>query len=60
VDEAEAARFEAVLSGSGGHVEVAARRAEYQAEGWKRFDPEAPALKTTDVQAERKRRVRVS
>ncbi len=61
VDESEAARLEAVLAGSGGHVDVAARRAEYQAEGWNRFDPAAPAYTASDVQAERKRRrVRVS
>lgn len=60
VDEAEAARFEAVLA-SGGHVDVAARRAEYQAEGWNRFDPAAPAYTASDVRAERsRRRVRVS
>ena len=61
VEESEAARLEAVLAGSGGHVDVAARRAEYQAEGWNRFDPAAPAYTASDVQAERKRRrVRVS
>ena len=59
VDEGQAARLEAVLA-SGGHVDVAARRAEYRSEGWNRFDPEAPALTATDVQTERKRRVRVS
>ena len=60
VEEAEAERFEAVLA-DGGQVDVAARRTEYQAVGWKRFDPAAPALTATDVQAERsRRRVRVS
>jgi hypothetical protein len=59
VDEGQAASLESVLSGSG-HVDVAARRTEYRSEGWDRFDPEAPALTATDVQAERKRRVRVS
>jgi hypothetical protein len=60
VDESQAARLEAALATSGGHVDVAARRSEYQSEGWSRFDPAAPALTATDVQAERKRRVRVS
>jgi uncharacterized membrane protein len=59
VDEGQAARVESVLA-SGGHVDVAVRRSEYQSEGWSRFDPAAPALTATDVQAERKRRVRVS
>lgn len=59
VEETEAARLEAVLAG-GGHVDVAARRAEYQSEGWNRFDPAAPAYTASDIQAERKRRVRVS
>jgi hypothetical protein len=40
-------------------VDVAARRAEYQAEGRNRFDPAAPAYTASDVQAERKRRARV-
>ena len=61
VEESEAARLEAVLAGNGGQVDVAARRAEYQAEGWNQFDPAAPAYTASDVQAERKRRrVRVS
>jgi hypothetical protein len=60
VDEGQAARVESVLASSGGHVDVASRRSEYQSEGWSRFDPAAPALTATDVQAERKRRVRVS
>lgn len=42
-----------------GTVDVAARRAEYQAEGWQRFDPAAPGHTAPEVEAERKRRVRV-
>ncbi len=60
VDESQAARVESVLASSGGHVDVAARRSEYQAEGWNRFDPTAPGYTTAEVQTERKRRVRVS
>ncbi len=59
VEESQAARVEAVLASSGGHVDVAARRSEYQSEGWSRFDPAAPGYTTEEVQAERKRRVRV-
>lgn len=60
VEEGQAARFEAVLASSGGRVDVAARRSEYQSEGWSQFDPAAPGYTTTEVQSERKRRVRVS
>jgi len=60
VEEGQAARVESVLASSGGHVDVAARRSEYQSEGWSRFDPAAPGYTTTEVQSERKRRVRVS
>lgn len=59
VDESEAARVEAALDAAGGTVDVAARRAEYQAEGWRRFDPAAPGYTAPEVEAERKRRVRV-
>src|ERR687893_3174843 len=60
VEEGQAARVESVLASSGGHVDVAARRTEYQSEGWSRFDPAAPGYTTAEVQTERKRRVRVS
>ena len=60
VEEGQAARVESLLASSGGHVDVAARRSEYRSEGWNRFNPSAPALTAGDVQAERKRRVRVS
>jgi hypothetical protein len=59
VDESQAAQVEAVLATSGGQVGIAARRAEYQAEGWDRFDPAAPGYTDAQVAAERKRRVRV-
>jgi hypothetical protein len=60
VDEGQAARVESLLASDGGHVDVAARRSEYQSEGWSRFDPAAPGYTAAEVQAERKRRVRVS
>jgi hypothetical protein len=59
VEEGQAARVEAALAASGAHVDVAARRSEYQSEGWTRYDPAAPGYTTPEVQAERKRRVRV-
>ena len=60
VDEGQAARVESVLASSSCHVDVAARRSEYQSEGWRQFDPAAPGYTTAEVQTERKRRVRVS
>ncbi len=38
-------------------LRIAARRAEYEQEGWKRFDPAASAYTTEQVVTERKRRV---
>ena len=49
---------EAVLNGRT-PVDVTARRAEYQAEGWTQHDPAAPTYTTEQVRAERSRRVRV-
>jgi heat induced stress protein YflT len=59
VDENRAAFLEGVLASVGGDVDLPARRAEYEAEGWDRFDPAAPGYTDAQVAAERKRRVRV-
>jgi len=56
VDDAMAGTANAVLDG---HTPVnpVARRAEYEQEGWKSFDPAASAYTTEQVVTERKRRV---
>jgi hypothetical protein len=59
VEEAEAARPEPVLAGGGGHVDAAPRHTEHRTEGCNRLGPAAPDYTAPDVQAERKRRVRM-
>lgn len=56
VDDAMAGTVDAVLDG---HTPVnpVSRRAEYEQEGWKSFDPAASAYTTEQVVTERKRRV---
>ena len=55
-DDAEADRINAVLDGRGA-VDLAARRTEYEAEGWKGYDPAAAPYSADQVTTERKRRV---
>ena len=55
-DETMAGTVDAVLDGRT-PVNPVARRAEYEQEGWKGFDPAAPAYTTEQVVTERKRRV---
>ena len=60
-DESQASRIEAVLNGRvPAAVDVTARRADYQTEGWTRHDTTAPVYTAEQVTAERSRRVRVS
>lgn len=56
VDDTQAARVEDVLGARSGHVDVAARRTDYQAEGWQRYDPDAPGYTAIEATAERTRR----
>lgn len=56
-DETMVPAVEAVLNGRN-PVDVTARRAEYQAEGWERFDQGASAYTAEQVTTERGRRVR--
>lgn len=55
-DQARAADIEAVLDGRT-PVNLTTRRAEYQTEGWTKFDDAAPAYSAEQVTTERKRRV---
>ena len=55
-DETMVGTVNAVLDGRT-PVDPVARRAEYEQEGWKSFDPAAPAYTTEQVVTERKRRV---
>jgi hypothetical protein len=54
-DESMAAAVHSALSGHT-PVDIAARRAEYQAEGWTRYDPAAPALTADQVREHWSRR----
>lgn len=56
VDDTQAARVEAMLDGRA-PVNLAARRTEYEAEGWKQYDPAAAPYTTPQVTTERKKRV---
>jgi len=56
VDDTMAGTVNAVLDGRT-PVNPVARRVEYEQEGWKGFDPAAPAYTTEQVVTERKRRV---
>lgn len=55
-DETMAGTVESVLDGRK-PVDLATRRAEYEGEGWKGFDPAAPAFTAEQITTERKRRV---
>lgn len=55
-DEMQAGRIEDIMAARGGHVDVATRRADYQAEGWKEYDPAAPGYGKAEVAVERQRR----
>ncbi len=60
-DESRASTIERVLEGrSASAVDLSARRADYQAEGWTGYDPAAEPYTAEQVEAERSRRVRVS
>lgn len=55
-----AGRIEDIMAARGRHVDLAARRADYQAEGWTGYDPAASGYTSTEAAAERsRRRVRV-
>lgn len=56
VDEAQANHVEEILATRSGHVDVAARRTDYQAEGWQRYDPAAAGYTAAEATAERTRR----
>jgi hypothetical protein len=58
-DDAKAASIEALLDGRS-PVDLSTRRAEYEAEGWKGYDPAAPAYTVEQVTRERNRRVSVT
>ncbi len=58
-DEAKAPAIEALLDGRA-PVDLSTRRAEYEAEGWKGYDPAAPAYTQDEVTRERNRRVSVT
>ncbi len=58
-DETKAPSIEALLDGRA-PVDLSARRAEYEAEGWKGYDPAAPAYTSDEVTRERNRRVSVT
>jgi hypothetical protein len=51
VPDEQASRAEAVLHSS--RVDIAARRKDYEAEGWERFDEDAPAYTPDEVDAYR-------
>lgn len=55
-DETRAGRVSAVLDGRAA-VDLATRRAEYEAEGWKGYNPDAAPYTSEQVTTERKRRV---
>jgi hypothetical protein len=54
-DDALAHKVERIMDARAS-VDLAARRAEYEAEGWSRYDPAAPAYSADQVLAERERR----
>ena len=55
-DDIQAGRLEDIMAARGGHVDVATRRADYQAEGWKEYDPAAAGYGKAEVALERQRR----
>jgi hypothetical protein len=55
-DETQAARVNSVLDGRT-PVDLTSRRNEYEAAGWKGYDPAAPSYTAEQVTTERKRRV---
>lgn len=55
-DETQAGRINGVLDGRA-PVDLATRRTEYEAEGWKSYDPAAAPYSAEQVTTERKRRV---
>ncbi len=60
-DDSQAGSIEAMLDGRApAAVDVTTRRADYQQAGWTGFNESAPALSTTEIEAERSRRVRIS
>jgi hypothetical protein len=50
VEDSEADAADAILH-KGGRVDIAARRRDYEAEGWERFDEDAPAYTPDEVNA---------
>ena len=56
-DESQASRIEAVLDGrKPAAVDVAARRTDYQTDGWEKFDDNAPHYTSEQLSVERARR----
>ncbi len=55
-EDTGAARIEAILDGRA-PVDLQTRRSEYEAEGWKQYDPSAAPYSAEQVTTERKRRV---
>ena len=55
-DESNASRVDAMLDGRT-PVDISKRRAEYEAEGWTKHDPNAPPYTPEQVNAERSKRV---
>ena len=59
-DESQAGQIESVLNGRmASAVDMTARRAEYQTDGWEKFEETAPHYTADQVAAERSRRVQV-
>ena len=59
-DDTQASRIEAVLNGrTANAVDMTARRADYQTDGWEKFEETAPHYTADQVTAERARRVQV-
>ena len=60
-DDSQASTIEAVLNGrTASAVDMTTRRADYQTDGWEKFDDTAPHYTTDQIEAERLRRARVS
>jgi len=58
-DDSQAATIQSILDGRNA-VDVTARGAEYRQSGWERFDDQAPAYTSGDLEAERLRRTQNS
>jgi len=59
-DDTQAATIESVLNGrTSNAVDMTARRADYQADGWEKFQDTAPGYTADQIAADRTRRVQV-